>query len=86
MRVFFILFGIFCISLFLSITRLREYNSETNPKEQQGTLSFFQNEIDRLGVTSSTINVLQEKALTQLNQITRLEACVAILKAKSNSK
>lgn len=105
MRVFFILFGLFCISAFLSVTSLKEYSKKNKNKKKrrrrrraaagqvsgvaqqhQGTLSFFQNEIDRLAVTTSTMSVLIDSALKQQEQITRLEAVIATIQANSTSK
>jgi len=82
MQVFFILFILFCFGIFLSVTNTKEYYTDTNPQNQQGNISFFQNEMDRLDVTTSTISVLQDKALSQFSQITRLEASIAIIEAK----
>ena len=49
---------------------------------QQGTLGAFQSEIYRLGVTESTIQVLQDKADKQSEQLIRLEAMITQLISK----
>ena len=81
MRTIFIFVGVFFI-LLLFMTVKEPLENEMDPELQKGTINQLSINIANTGVTSSAIQVLQDKADKQQEQITRIESSLAMIEAK----
>ena len=79
MRVFFLFFIAVCFLLWTSTIKEA---FEINPEQQRGTILQFKSMLTNYGVTSSEIQIIQDRADKHQEQITRIEAILTQIVSK----